>query len=140
MNPSFNKIQMGVTGGRAAWKAAADAGADAVQTQPIFDKRYFEFMDVARERGLNIPVLVGVLPLRGEQDAVDIERRYGITIPTETKVRLRRNGEQVGQGLARELTTSLIRQGVRALHIYPREDCGTLISLVEAAEASGDFH
>ncbi len=110
-----------------------DAGAELVQTQPVFDLRYFEFLEIAREHGLKIPVLVGVLPLRGRTDAIEIERRYGIAIPTELKSSLPENAEEKGRQLACELAAKLVGNGVETLHVYPRENCEFLLELVKAA-------
>lgn len=110
-----------------------DAGAELVQTQPVFDMRYFEFFDLAREQGLKIPVLVGILPLRGRRDASEIEQRYGITIPTDLKSSLEESGERTGRRLACELAADLVKNGVESLHIYPRENCDFLLEVAKAA-------
>jgi len=100
-----------------------DAGAELAQTQPVFDVRYFEFLDHAREQGLKIPILVGILPLRDRQDSVEVESRYGITIPKEVKSSMSANGSAPGRSLAQELAVALVKKGARNIHIYPREDC-----------------
>jgi len=106
-----------------------DAGAELAQTQPVFDTRFFEFLDKARERGLKMPVLVGILPLRGKSDSAAIERRYGITIPSEVKSLLAKEGAENGRVLIVELASNLVKQGVRNLHVYPREDSELVASL-----------
>ncbi len=108
-----------------------DAGADLIQTQPVFDLQFLEFLDVAKERGLKIPVLAGILPLRGKTDCVEVERRYRITIPDDLKSRLDR--EEEGRRLACELAASLVRNGVSSLHVYPRENCDFLTEVAGAA-------
>jgi methylenetetrahydrofolate reductase (NADPH) len=101
-----------------------DAGAEIAQTQPIFDLRYFEFLDLAREQGLKIPMLVGVLPLRDRRDSIDVEKRYGITIPSDVKSALSERGSESGRLLAQDLAATLVKNGARNIHVYPREDCG----------------
>jgi len=110
-----------------------DAGAELVQTQPVFDLRYFEFLDSAKEHGLKIPALVGILPLRGRSDAVEVERRYGITIPNDIKSALKEDMDQTGTRFACELAVNLVRNGVQTLHIYPRENCNFLLDVTKAA-------
>jgi 5,10-methylenetetrahydrofolate reductase len=117
-----------------------EAGAEMVQTQPVFDIRFFEFLDIAREHGLKLPVLVGILPLRGKTDAVEIERRYGITIPLEVKSTLRERDEETGNRSAFELASRLVKNGVRTIHVYPREDCNFLINLAKSAFNSVSFN
>lgn len=116
-----------------------DAGADLVQTQPVFDIRYFDFLDLLREHGVKMPVLVGILPLRGEADSVEIERRYGITVPHEVKSSLSEGNGVSGKALALELAASLVKGGVRCIHVYPREDCEFLINLARTLFGSSQF-
>lgn len=117
-----------------------DAGADLVQTQPVFDMRFFEFIDIAREHGLRLPVLVGILPLRGKADSFEIEQRYGIAIPAELKSALPEDGEDAGNRLALELALDLVKNGVRTLHIYPRESCEFLLDVARSAFGSGSLN
>lgn len=116
-----------------------DAGADLVQTQPVFDKRFFDFLDLAREQGLRIPILVGILPLRGRTDCVQIEQRYGITIPTDVKSSVREGDEETGRRLARELASELVEGGIRTLHVYPRENHEFVLDVARVALHSGSF-
>lgn len=110
-----------------------DAGAELIQTQPIFDERYFEFLDFARTSGLNIPVLAGILPLRGRVDAAAIERRYGIQIPLDVKSKMNDDDPDTGRRLALDLAQNLVRNGVRTLHVYPRESTQFLSDLAKHA-------
>lgn len=108
-----------------------DAGAELVQTQPVFDLRFFEFLDIAKEQGLKIPVLAGIVPLRSKADSIEIERRFGITIPSEIKMALQDGGEGTGRRLVSELASHLIENGVRSLHLYPRESCEFILEIAK---------
>ncbi len=110
-----------------------DAGADLFQTQPVFDKQFLEFLDLARQQGLKAPVLVGILPLRGRTDCHQIEQRYGITIPNDVKVSLRECDEAAGQLFACTLASDLVKNGILALHVYPRETCEVILQVAESA-------
>lgn len=110
-----------------------DAGAELVQTQPVFDMKLFEFLDKAREHGLKIPVLVGILPLHGRLDAKEIERRYGITIPQDRKASLKESNDLSGTQFTYQLAADFVKHGVRTLHIYPREDCEYLLNVARTA-------
>jgi 5,10-methylenetetrahydrofolate reductase len=110
-----------------------DAGADMVQTQPVFDLQFLEFLDIAREHGLKIPILAGILPLRGRADCVEIEHRYGITIPNELKSRFGENDGVKGKKIACELAADLAKNGISGLHVYPRENSDFVIEVVKSA-------
>jgi 5,10-methylenetetrahydrofolate reductase len=112
-----------------------DAGADIVQTQPVFDLRYLEFLDIAKEHGLKIPILAGILPLRGREDCIEVQGRYGITIPSELKAHFDGNDEVKGREIAYELAAELVKNGITHLHVYPRENCDFLIECVKNAFA-----
>ena len=113
-----------------------DAGADAIQTQPIFDLSCLEFIDIAREHGIEVPFMIGLLPLQGEADANYIEKRFAITIPSEYKLSIRDRHD--GEKKACELAVELIRKGVTCLHIYPREDPGFVLRVANAIVSKPD--
>lgn len=115
-----------------------DAGADLFQTQPVFDEQFFGFLDLARQQGLKTPLLVGILPLRGRTDCHQIEQRYGIAIPNDVKVSLRESDEAAGLHLACKLASDLVKNGIRALHVYPRETCEVILQVAESAFGSAE--
>jgi len=110
-----------------------DAGADAIQTQPIFDLSCLEFVDLAREHGIKIPFMIGLLPLQSEADANYIEKRFAITIPSKAKAI---RGRHDGESKACELAVELMRKGVTCLHIYPREDPNFVLKVAHAIMGS----
>lgn len=116
-----------------------EAGADLVQTQPVFDSRFMEFIDLARQSGLRIPVIVGVMPLRGKADCHQIEQRYGITIPNGLKQSLAESDEQRGRKLVEGLAAEIVKDGVKALHVYPRESCDIVLQVAKSAFGSGEL-
>ncbi len=109
-----------------------DAGADVFQTQPIFDLRYFDFIDLAREQGLKRPVLVGVLPLRGKSDSEEVESKFGIAIPREVKSSLCDHDEARAREMALNLGAELASNKVGALHVYPRGDCDFILDFARS--------
>jgi len=111
-----------------------DAGADAIQTQPVFDLSCLEFIDIAQEHGVRIPFMVGLLPLRSEADAGYIERRFAITIPHDYKTSLKDPFD--GERKPCELAVELLKNGVTCLHIYPREDLNFVLRVAEAIKIS----
>ncbi len=124
---SRNKLKLEKEMGRLL--ARQDAGADAIQTQPVFDLSCFEFIDIAREHGIRVPFMVGLLPLRGETDASYIEKRFAITIPSDYKTSI--TGRSDGEAKACELAIKLLHNGATWLHIYPREDPDFVLRVAE---------
>jgi 5,10-methylenetetrahydrofolate reductase len=124
---SQNKIKVEKEMGRLV--ARQDVGADAIQTQPVFDLSCLEFVDIAREHGIRVPFMMGLLPLQSEADANYIESRFGIIIPSDykTSIRDRLDGEQK----TCELAIKLLNNGVTCLHVYPREDPGFVLRVAE---------
>jgi len=108
-----------------------DAGAEAIQTQPIFDLSCLEFLDMAREHGIKSPFMVGLLPLYSKIDAEYVEKRFAITIPQDYKASLddRHDGER-----SCELARQLVRNGVTCLHIYSRQDPEFVLRIAKAIE------
>ena len=109
--------------------ARQGAGADAIQTQPVFDLSCLEFFDLTREHGIRVPYMVGLLPLQSEADANYIEKRFAITIPRDFKTSIRDRSD--GERKACELAIKLLANGVTCLHIYPREDPKFVLRVAE---------
>jgi 5,10-methylenetetrahydrofolate reductase len=124
---SRNKIKLEKEMGRLV--ARQDAGADATQTQPVFDLSCLEFFDMARDHGIKVPFMVGLLPLQSEADANYIEQRFAITIPSSYKKSIRDRSD--GEEKACELAIKLLDNGVTCLHIYPREDPNFVLRVAE---------
>jgi 5,10-methylenetetrahydrofolate reductase len=124
---SRNKVRIEKEMGRLLGRQ--DAGADAIQTQPVFDLSCLEFFDIAREHGIRIPFMVGLLPLQSEADANYIEKRFAITIPSDYKASLRTPSD--GERKPCELAIKLLENGVTCLHIYPREDPNFVLRIAE---------
>jgi 5,10-methylenetetrahydrofolate reductase len=109
-----------------------DAGADAIQTQPVFDLSCLEFIDIAREHGIRVPFMVGLLALQSEADANYIEKRFSITIPVDYKTSIRHRSD--GERKACALAIKLLENGVNCLHVYPREDPNFVARIAEAIQ------
>jgi homocysteine S-methyltransferase len=101
------------------------AGADYILTQPVYEpesalaflRRY------EQEFGrLNVPVLIGVLPLYNERHAAFLQHEVpGVSIPDETRARLAGAGENApheGTKIAIELIEAL-RGSVQGVYLMP---------------------
>ena len=63
-------------------KAKVDAGASRAITQFFFDNDlYFRYLDRVRSRGIDIPIVPGILPVQNFKQAANFARRAGATMP-----------------------------------------------------------
>ncbi len=99
----------------------AQAGAEFIMTQPIYDQTLLErFLRDAEPLGL--PVLAGILPLASSRNAEFLHNEVpGMTVPDQIRERMRRAGEQgaaEGIAIAREMLLN-IRQSAQGVYIMP---------------------
>ncbi|MGI5840186.1 MAG: methylenetetrahydrofolate reductase [bacterium] len=98
--------------------AKAAAGADFVQTQPIYELARLEAF-LAAIRPVNIPVLAGVLPLKSLKNAQYLHDHVpGINIPAPVMARMRQGGRTAGIAVAREFIAAA-RGLVSGIHLMP---------------------
>lgn len=79
-------------------KKKVDAGAEFVVTQPVYDRAAAERIAVAT-RGLGIPVVLGILPLRTLKHAVFLHDRVaGIAVPESVRAAMAEAEDTVAHG------------------------------------------
>jgi homocysteine S-methyltransferase len=119
---------------RARQKAAA--GADFIQTQPIFhvDKVRF-FMDAVKD--LKIPVIMGIMPLRSLKTAEFMNKSVpGITIPPEIMEAIATSGQAMIDAICRLITE--IHPLVDGIHIMAMGDVEVSNTLIEHIRSLGN--
>ena len=102
-----------------------DSGVDFLLTQLFFDNRiYLDFVDRARSRGIEVPLVPGVMPLMGPSQIRRIVYMCGVSIPAEVLRMLDRWGDD-RMGLRKAGTDYAIRQiealldaGAPGVHLY----------------------
>ena len=103
--------------------AKQEAGADFAITQLFFYARdYFNFMDLARSRGVRIPVIPGIMPITSskrltrvlelteEKEPLELARALASTDLATSK--------EAGIDWAANLVSELVAGGVEAVHLY----------------------
>jgi methylenetetrahydrofolate reductase (NADPH) len=108
--------------------AKVDAGADRAITQIFFDNdQYLRYVEAVRARGIEIPIVPGIMPVRDIRQVAGFAARCGTSVPdwfarrfdgletTDTDIETRLT---VGVGVAAEQVNDLIAHGVQDFHFY----------------------
>ncbi len=105
-------------------KAKVDAGADYIVTQMFFDnKKYFEFVDLCRKNGINVPIIPGLKILTSKSQLVALPKIFHIDLPQDMYVELEKCKDdkavkEVGIKWCIEQSKELKKAGVPCLHYY----------------------
>jgi methylenetetrahydrofolate reductase (NADPH) len=122
-NPYMKPLELNII----RLKKKANAGANFIQTQAIFDVAAFEqWLEAARQAGITeeVAILAGILPLQGADEARRLGDTYtDLNIPEEIINRIKAAGNQEAQkemGLV--ISTETIKKirampGLRGIHI-----------------------
>lgn len=96
-------------------KRKVDAGADFLVSQLFFDNAAFErFMVAAREAGITVPILAGIMPVTNVSQVERFTKMCGATIPEDLRERLVEAGDDPQE---------VFWQGVS----YAAHQCGRLL-------------
>ena len=106
-------------------KEKVDAGCEYLTTQMFFDNNiYYRFMYKALQKGINVPVVPGIMPVT---NAAQVKRTISLTgnlVPAKFLSIVDRFGDdpeamkQAGIAYATEQIIDLIANGVNHIHIY----------------------
>ncbi|HTG45253.1 MAG TPA: methylenetetrahydrofolate reductase [NAD(P)H] [Verrucomicrobiae bacterium] len=106
-------------------KRKVDAGADCVITQLFYDNRhYFEFVRRARDLGIGIPIVPGLLPVLSAKQVLRITSICGSCLPEQLKRELEEAGddpmksEEIGIKCCIAQASELIEKGAPGIHFY----------------------
>jgi methylenetetrahydrofolate reductase (NADPH) len=108
-----------------ALKSKIDAGANRAITQFFFDNDlYFRYLDQVRSRGIDIPIVPGILPVQNFKLAANFATRAGASIPGWLAGRFEGLDEDVetrkliAAAVAAEQVIDLLDHGVTEFHFY----------------------
>ena len=106
-------------------KEKVEAGCDYLTTQMFFDNNiYYNFMYKALQKGINVPVVAGIMPVT---TASQVKRSIALTgnlVPAKFLMIVDRFADdpeamkQAGIAYATEQIIDLIANGVNHIHIY----------------------
>ena len=106
-------------------KVKEDKGAAFLITQLFFDNAdYWEFVNQARDAGIRIPIVPGIMPITNVAQIQRFTKMCGAKIPAQLAERLRRVEDDPAAVMATGLEhaivqcRSLLDHGARGLHFY----------------------
>ncbi len=107
-----------------ALRAKQDAGADFAITQLFFyAEDYFNFLELARESGITIPIIPGIMPINSAKRLSRVLELTGEKQPTELATALALAADsaerlEVGINWAAKVVSELVAGGVPGVHLY----------------------
>ena len=106
-------------------EAKIDAGATRAITQFFFENDfYFRYLDRVRARGINVPVVPGILPVQNFKQTKSFAARCGASVPDWLAERFDGLEEDaatrklIAAAVAAEQVLDLVDQGVTDFHFY----------------------
>lgn len=106
-------------------KAKVDAGLDFLTSQLFFDNNiFYTYLSKLRSRGVNIPVLAGIMPVTNAKQITRICQLSGSFLPARFKAIVDRFGDnpsamlEAGVVYASEQIIDLLANGINGVHIY----------------------
>jgi methylenetetrahydrofolate reductase (NADPH) len=101
------------------------AGAQFIQTQPVFDVAPFsQWLTEIRKRDKDVAILAGVLVLRSADQAERLTKIPGISLPDAIRARMKGSADGEAEGIA--IAVEIVRElralpGVNGVHLYAIE-------------------
>lgn len=106
-------------------KQKVDLGGDVVYTQLFFDNdKFFNFIQLACDAGVNVPIIPGILPILSYQQLEKMVKLTNVTIPKTLMDRIERfkdstdDVKKLGVEFASYQCQQLIDSGVKGIHFY----------------------
>ena len=102
----------------------AEMGASYAVTQLFYDnKKYFKFVEMAREKGITIPIIPGIKPLAKRSQLTAVPKTFHCDLPLELSTEAARcttdeEVRQLGIEWAVNQCRELMAAGVPSLHFY----------------------
>ena len=108
-----------------ALKKKVDAGATRAITQFFFDNEvYLRYLDRVRARGIDIPIVPGIVPVQNFKQVANFARRTGASVPDWLAARFEgldddvETRKLVAAAVASEQVMNLRANGVEEFHFY----------------------
>jgi methylenetetrahydrofolate reductase (NADPH) len=122
-----------------AFAAKVAAGADSAITQMFFNAdAYFRFVDEVRKRGVDVPVVPGIMPITNSSGLMRFADASGCEIPRWMRLRLQAFGDDTasikafGLEVMAALCERLAAGGAPGLHFYTMNQAAATLALARA--------
>ncbi|HEY8002097.1 MAG: methylenetetrahydrofolate reductase [NAD(P)H] [Vicinamibacteria bacterium] len=124
-------------------KTKVDAGASFLITQLFFDNTaYFDFVAAAREVGIDVPIIPGVIPITSFGQVARICKLCDATIPAELEASMQALGGDeeaealLGVAYAARQCEELLAGGAPGIHFYALNRAPATRAVLAALQAS----
>ncbi|WKD85875.1 5,10-methylenetetrahydrofolate reductase [Polaribacter huanghezhanensis] len=119
-------------------KEKVDAGADYVVTQMFFDnQKYFNFVEAAKEIGINVPIIPGIKPIAVKRHLQLLPQVFRIDLPEDLinsidNCKDNKEARQAGIEWAIQQSKELLQAGVPVLHYYSMGKSSNIKAIAKA--------
>lgn len=119
-------------------KQKVDMGANFIVTQMFFDnQKYFEFVRLCRENGINVPIIPGLKPITASKQLISLPKIFHIDIPDDLSdlihnCKSEKEVKDAGIEWMISQCKELVKFGVPVLHFYTMSNPGPTRRIAEA--------
>lgn len=125
-------------------KKKVNAGVNFIVSQLFFDNRhYFEFVARARDVGITVPIVPGIMPILNVGQIERFTKMCGATIPATLQRELDRHrndpiaAQQLGTAYATAQCVDLLKRGAPGIHFYTLNQSTATRIILTALRATG---
>ena len=126
-----------------AFAAKVKAGANSAITQYFFNAdAYFRFVDDARQLGVEVPVVPGIMPITSSTQLMRFSDACGAEIPRWIRLRLQGFGDDTasiksfGLDVITQLCDQLCTAGVPGIHFYTMNQTAATAEILHRLQAA----
>lgn len=123
-----------------ALKIKVDAGGSFITTQLFFENEaYFRYVDQVRARGIDLPIIPGIMPVLSLKQIKRITQLCKSELPKALEAELSQVQDdpdavrRIGVDWAKRQIAELIDHGAQGVHIYALNKAKSAIELINAA-------
>ena len=134
--PEFHPQASDALADLANFKRKVDAGANAAITQYFYNPdAYFRFIDACESRGIDLPIVPGIMPITNYTQLARFSDACGAEIPRWLRQRLAAFGDDresllaFGVDVVSSICRELLEQGAPGLHFYTMNRSGPTLDI-----------